>query len=52
MAALKARVIVTEIDPTAALQAAMAGFQVARLEDVLGLADIFVTTTGNGCYYG
>ncbi|MGI6240669.1 MAG: adenosylhomocysteinase [Candidatus Omnitrophota bacterium] len=47
MAALKARVIVTEIDPICALQAAMAGFQVARLEDVLGLADIFVTTTGN-----
>jgi adenosylhomocysteinase len=42
-----ARVIVTEIDPICALQAAMEGYQVARLEDVLGIADIFVTTTGN-----
>jgi adenosylhomocysteinase len=42
-----ARVIVTEIDPICALQAAMDGYQVARLEDVLGLADIFVTATGN-----
>ncbi|HWC23286.1 MAG TPA: adenosylhomocysteinase [Flexivirga sp.] len=42
-----ARVIVTEIDPICALQAAMEGFQVARLEDVVGEADIFVTTTGN-----
>ena len=42
-----ARVIVTEIDPICALQAAMDGYQVARLEDVLGVADIFVTTTGN-----
>ena len=42
-----ARVIVTEIDPICALQAAMDGFQVARLEDVVGIADIFVTTTGN-----
>jgi adenosylhomocysteinase len=42
-----ARVIVTEIDPICALQAAMDGYQVARLEDVLGEADIFVTTTGN-----
>ena len=42
-----ARVIVTEIDPICALQAAMEGFQVARLEDVLAVADIFVTTTGN-----
>jgi adenosylhomocysteinase len=42
-----ARVIVTEIDPICALQAAMDGFQVAVLEDVVGSADIFVTTTGN-----
>ncbi|NIZ93097.1 adenosylhomocysteinase [Kineococcus rubinsiae] len=42
-----ARVIVTEIDPINALQAAMDGFQVARLEDVVGIADIFVTATGN-----
>ncbi|WP_141823631.1 adenosylhomocysteinase [Humibacillus xanthopallidus] len=43
-----ARVIVTEIDPICALQAAMEGFQVARLEDVVDSADIFITTTG--CY--
>jgi adenosylhomocysteinase len=42
-----ARVIVTEIDPICALQAAMDGYQVARLEDVLDSADIFVTSTGN-----
>jgi adenosylhomocysteinase len=42
-----ARVIVTEIDPICALQAAMDGFQVTVLEDVVGIADIFVTTTGN-----
>ncbi len=42
-----ARVIVTEIDPICALQAAMDGYQVATLEDVVGTADIFVTTTGN-----
>jgi adenosylhomocysteinase len=42
-----ARVIVTEIDPICALQAAMDGYQVARLEDVLGTADIFITSTGN-----
>ncbi len=42
-----ARVIVTEIDPICALQAAMDGFQVARLQDVVGTADIFVTATGN-----
>jgi adenosylhomocysteinase len=42
-----ARVIVTEIDPICALQAAMDGYQVARLQDVVGQADIFVTTTGN-----
>ena len=42
-----ARVIVTEIDPINALQAAMDGFQVATLEDVLDTGDIFITTTGN-----
>lgn len=42
-----ARVIVTEIDPICALQAAMDGFQVARLESVIDSVDIFVTTTGN-----
>ena len=42
-----ARVVVTEIDPICALQAAMDGFQVARLEDVLETGDIFVTATGN-----
>jgi adenosylhomocysteinase len=43
-----ARVIVTEIDPICALQAAMDGYQVARLEDVIDSADIFITATG--CY--
>jgi adenosylhomocysteinase len=42
-----ARVIVTEIDPICALQAAMEGYEVKTLEDVLGVADIFVTATGN-----
>jgi adenosylhomocysteinase len=42
-----ARVVVTEIDPICALQAAMDGLQVVRLEDVIETADIFVTTTGN-----
>jgi adenosylhomocysteinase len=42
-----ARVIVTEIDPICALQAAMDGFGVARLEDVVETADIFITATGN-----
>ena len=42
-----ARVIVTEIDPINALQAAMEGFQVTTVEDTLGTADIYVTTTGN-----
>ncbi len=42
-----ARVIITEIDPICALQAAMEGFEVKTVEDVLGEADIFVTTTGN-----
>ncbi len=42
-----ARVIVTEIDPICALQAAMEGFEVKTVEDTLGQADIYVTTTGN-----
>jgi adenosylhomocysteinase len=42
-----ARVIVTEIDPINALQAAMEGFQVTTVEDTLGTGDIYVTTTGN-----
>ena len=42
-----ARVVVTEIDPICALQAAMDGFQVTTLEDVLDTADIFITATGN-----
>jgi len=42
-----ARVIITEIDPICALQAAMQGYQVATLEDVVETADIFITTTGN-----
>merc|ERR1712137_62095 len=42
-----ARVIVTECDPICALQACMEGFQVATLEDMVGDADIFITTTGN-----
>ncbi|GAB2916950.1 adenosylhomocysteinase [Nonomuraea fastidiosa] len=42
-----ARVIVTEIDPICALQAAMDGFQVTTLDEVVGIADIFVTATGN-----
>jgi adenosylhomocysteinase len=42
-----ARVIVTEIDPICALQAAMAGLEVKTLEETLDYADIFITTTGN-----
>ncbi|WP_031497693.1 adenosylhomocysteinase [Bryobacter aggregatus] len=42
-----ARVIVTEIDPINALQAAMEGYQVTTIEETLGLGDIYVTTTGN-----
>jgi adenosylhomocysteinase len=42
-----ARVIVTEIDPICALQAAMDGYQVTTIEDALPYVDIFVTTTGN-----
>ena len=42
-----ARVIITEIDPICALQAAMEGYQVLTLDDVVETADIFITTTGN-----
>ncbi len=42
-----ARVIVTEVDPINALQAAMEGYQIATVEDTLGFADIYVTCTGN-----
>ena len=42
-----ARVIVTEIDPICALQAAMDGYEVKKLETVVGEGDIFITTTGN-----
>jgi adenosylhomocysteinase len=42
-----ARVIVTEVDPICALQAAMEGFSVLTIEDTLGIADIYVTATGN-----
>jgi adenosylhomocysteinase len=42
-----ARVIITEIDPICALQAAMDGYQVTTVEDVVSTADIFVTATGN-----
>ena len=45
--AMGAKVIVTEIDPICALQAAMEGFYVQTVEDTLGTADIYVTTTGN-----
>ena len=41
-----ARVVVTEVDPICALQAAMEGYQVTTLEDVVATADIFITTTG------
>ncbi|MBM3753356.1 MAG: adenosylhomocysteinase [Acidobacteria bacterium] len=47
LGAMGARVIVTEIDPINALQAAMAGYQVTTIEETLGLGDIYVTTTGN-----
>ncbi len=42
-----ARVVITEIDPICALQAAMDGYQVTTLDDVVGTADIFVSATGN-----
>ncbi|MBK1636142.1 adenosylhomocysteinase [Rhodovulum adriaticum] len=47
LAGAGARVKVTEADPICALQAAMDGFEVVLLEDVIGDADIFITTTGN-----
>ena len=47
MRAYGARVIVTEIDPICALQAAMEGFEVATVEDALGEGNVYVTTTGN-----
>jgi len=47
MKACGARVMVTEVDPICALQACMEGFQVVRLNEVIGEVDIFVTTTGN-----
>jgi len=47
LAAHKAQVIVTEIDPICALQALMAGYKVMTLEDALPFGDIYVTTTGN-----
>src|SRR3712207_6323091 len=42
-----ARVIVTEVDPICALQAAMEGYEVKTIEDVIAYADIFITATGN-----
>ena len=42
-----ARIVITEIDPILALQAAMEGFEVRRLDDVVQTADIFITATGN-----
>merc|ERR1711959_606430 len=42
-----ARVMITEVDPICALQACMEGFQVAKIESVVGEIDIFITTTGN-----
>ncbi len=47
LAGAGARVIVTEVDPICALQAAMDGFQVTTIDEVVGMADIFITTTGN-----
>ncbi|MFT5127120.1 MAG: adenosylhomocysteinase [Rhodothermales bacterium] len=44
---LGCRIVVTEIDPICALQAAMEGYQVATIEDALAIGDIYVTTTGN-----
>jgi len=44
-----ARVIVTEVDPICALQAAMEGFEVKRIESLLDIGDIYVTATGNCC---
>ena len=47
MKACGARVVVTEIDPICALQAAMEGYMVKKLESVVSTADIFITATGN-----
>jgi len=47
MAAQAAVTYITEIDPICALQACMEGYQVATMEDVVGIADVFITTTGN-----
>ena len=47
LSVMGARVVVTEIDPICALQAAMAGYEVKTVEDTLGTGDIYVTTTGN-----
>ncbi len=47
LSALKANVVVTEIDPICALQALMAGYKVVTMEDALPQGDIYVTTTGN-----
>ncbi len=47
LAALKARVLISEIDPICALQATMAGYSVVTVEDALPIADIYVTATGN-----
>ncbi|RCL01062.1 MAG: adenosylhomocysteinase [Candidatus Tokpelaia sp. JSC188] len=47
LSAAGARVKITEIDPICALQAAMDGYEVARLEDIVSTADIVITTTGN-----
>ena len=44
---VKARVLVTEIDPICALQAAMEGYQVVTMDEAAPLGDIFVTATGN-----
>jgi len=47
LAALKAKIMVSEVDPICALQAAMAGYSVVTIEDALPYADIYVTATGN-----
>jgi adenosylhomocysteinase len=47
LSAQRCRVVITEIDPICALQAAMEGYDVKTLEDVVETADVFVTTTGN-----
>jgi adenosylhomocysteinase len=47
LAGVRCQVAVTEIDPICALQACMDGFEVKRVEDTLGWADVYVTTTGN-----